>query len=373
MRITHNALCDSATGKGINMFIRNCWYVAAWPHEITDQPLARMILGEPLVLYRQSDATVVALLDRCAHRSMPLSLGKVCGDRIVCSYHGMAYDKTGRCVRIPAQDTIPTAAKVRSYPVVEHNKAVWIWMGDAALADPEAIPEYPFHESEKWAHKPSYSHIKGHYELLHDNLIDLSHVGWVHANTIGGTPDTHSLAAVNTHRDGKVVTVRRYLPDSVPPPTYVRAVGFTGNIDRWMEIVFQPALVQVYAGANNAGDGVDEANHNDLLGARIFNGVTPETEHTTHYFWSAAHNFKIDNPAVTEAFYKEILATFMEDKAVMEAQYERMVQLPAERTIDIRSDAGGVQARRVIQDLLNSEMKPAGIVKGKADIVIQPM
>ena len=98
----------------------------------------------------------------------------------------------------------------------------------------------------------------------------------------------------------------------------------------------------------------------DRLGARIFNGITPETEHTTHYFWSAAHNFKVDQPAVTEAFFNEIEATFIEDKIVMEAQYTRMRALPDARTFDIRSDLGGVQARKVIALRLQAEAEAAG-------------
>ncbi len=341
------------------MFIRNAWYVAAWPEEVGTKPLARMLLGEPVVLYRQEDGTPVALEDRCAHRNLPLSMGQVCGKTIVCAYHGLAYDGAGKCVRVPAQELIPANAKVRSYPLVERDGALWIWMGDAALADAATIVPYPWHADPAWASKHSYYRIEGHYQLLHENLLDLSHVGWVHRNTIGGTPDAHSLANMATVREGDTVTVKRFLPGSTPPPTYVRAVGFQGPIDRWMKIEFFPTLIRVYTGANDAGKGVDEAGQMDTLGARIFNGVTPETEHTTHYFWSAAHNFKVDQPAVTEAFYNEIQNTFEEDKMVMEAQYQRMRQLPNARTIDIRSDLGGTQARRVIALRLAAESAPA--------------
>lgn len=343
------------------MFVRNTWYVAAWPEEVTQKPLARTLLGDPVVLYRQDDGTAVALEDRCPHRNLPLSMGEVCGKHIVCAYHGLAYDSAGKCVRVPAQENIPAAAKVRSYPLVERDGALWIWMGDAALADASTIVAYPWHTDPGWANKHSYYLIEGQYQLLHENLLDLSHVGWVHRNTIGGTPDAHSLATMKTDRDGDCVTVKRYLPDSLPPPTYVRAVGFEGRIDRWMKIEFFPTLIRVYTGANDVGKGVDEERQMDTLGARIFNGVTPETEHTTHYFWSAAHNFKVDQPAVTQAFFKEIEATFLEDKTVMEAQYTRMRQMPTRRVFDIRSDVGGVQAKRVIASLLEAESStPSG-------------
>ncbi len=341
------------------MFLRNNWYVAAWGSEVTSTPLARTLLGEPIVLYRQADGTVGALEDRCIHRNLPLSLGEVCGNRLVCAYHGLAYAADGRVVDIPCQDHIPGHAKIRSYPAIERDQAVWLWMGDPALADPAGITPYPFHNDAGWGWKPGYSHIAGNHELLNDNLIDLSHVGWVHRKTIGGTPEAHSRAEFKVLRDGDSVTVRRYMLDTVPPPTYVRAVGFNGRIDRWMQIRFVPGLVQVYAGANDAGSGVDEETMNDRFAGRIFNGITPETEDTTHYFWSAAHNFRVDQPDVTDAFHREVEATFMEDKAVMEAQYRRMRDTPGARMLDIRSDAGGIQARRVLAARIEAERRKA--------------
>ena len=342
------------------MFVRNCWYVAAWPHELTQEaPLARRLLGEAIVMYRESGGRVVALQDRCAHRAVPLSMGSLCEDRLVCPYHGMAYDASGACVHIPEQDKIPANARVRSYPLVDRDGAVWIWMGDPALADPAAIVPYPWHADSGWAHQTGYNHIEGHHELLNDNLLDLSHITFVHQKTIGGSAATQVKAELTTERTGNVVTVKRYLINSPPPPTYVRAVGFQGRIDRWMKIECFPGLIRIYTGANDAGKGIDEVNQRDTFGARIFNGITPETEHTTHYFWSAAHNFKVDQPQVTKAFFDEVTATFLEDKAIMEAQYRRLREATGYRTIDIRSDAGGVQARRVLTALALAEAAAA--------------
>lgn len=341
------------------MFIRNCWYVAAWPHEVTDKPLARTLLGDPVVLYRLPNGTAVALEDRCCHRDLPLSMGEVCGDHLVCRYHGMAYDQGGRCVHIPAQEQIPESARVRAYPLVEQDGVLWIWMGDAERADPASVPPYPWHSDAGWAHRTGYAHVAGHHQLITDNLMDLSHVGWVHRQTIGGTPDAHSTAKMATDRAGEMVTVRRWLPNSVPPPTYVRAVGFTGNIDRYMEIRFQPGFIRIYVGANDAGKGVDEVTHNNTLSGRIFNGITPETETSSHYFFSAAHNFHVGVKAVTDAFFGEILDTFEEDRVIMEAQQSRHV--PGRKQTGILSDAGGAQARRVMGERLAQETAAAAV------------
>ena len=129
------------------MFLNNAWYVAAWSKDITSKPLGRTLLNEPIVLYRTSAGAVAALEDRCCHRGMPLSCGQVFGNNIRCEYHGMVFDGAGKCVEIPGQSIIPQSATVRSFPVEERDDLVWIWMGDKALADPEKIVRYPWHQA----------------------------------------------------------------------------------------------------------------------------------------------------------------------------------------------------------------------------------
>lgn len=350
------------------MFIRNRWYVAGWSSELTQAPLARTLLGEPVVMFRGEDGKVVAMEDRCCHRNLPLSHGRVQGNQLACAYHGMVYDAAGRCVKVPGQDTVPPGAKVCSFPLTEHDGVLWIWMGPPEEAQEAHIPDYPTHADARWAHQGSHYVIACNHELINDNLIDLSHVGYVHGNTIGGTPNAHSEAQMQVDRKDDGVVVRRFMAGTLPPPTYVRAVGFTGNIDRWMEINFIPGLIRIYIGANNAGDGFDQEGKMDSLGIRIFNGVTPETETSTHYFWTAAHNFKVDQPEVTKAFHGEIAATFEEDRVVVEAQQRRFSEFPDRKTVLIKSDAAGVHARRVISRLLSVEAQALANTKSVVNI-----
>src|SRR5215471_7863914 len=162
--------------EGKPMFLRNYWYVAAYDHEIGRRPLGRIILGEPIVFYRLEDGTPVALEDRCAHRHLPLSMGTLVGDVLQCHYHGLRYDKTGTCVRVPGQDTIPRSARVKSYPVVERYHWLWIWMGDPALADPDKITDFHWFDDPNWGAKGEYLHVKGNWQLIVDNLLDLTHL-----------------------------------------------------------------------------------------------------------------------------------------------------------------------------------------------------
>ena len=141
------------------MFLRNHWYVAASGSEIGRKPFRRIIMNEPVVFYRTEDGTPIALEDRCPHRRLPLSMGKLVeNDVLQCHYHGLRFDRTGACVRVPGQDMIPPTARVKTYPVVERYKWLWIWMGDPALADPAKITDYHWLDDPDWGAKSDYLH-----------------------------------------------------------------------------------------------------------------------------------------------------------------------------------------------------------------------
>jgi phenylpropionate dioxygenase-like ring-hydroxylating dioxygenase large terminal subunit len=219
------------------MFLQDNWYVAAFGADVTTKPAARKICGKPVVLFRTAGGEAVALEDRCAHRGMPLSLGGECeGEIIRCPYHGLEFDKTGRCVKVPGQALIPESAAVRHYPLVEQDALLWIWVGNRAKADAARIPRHPEHVDKNWAWTPIMLEIEADWQLLNDNLLDLTHLGIVHRKTIGGNMQAHATATMRTTKTERGVLVTRWLPNSVPPPQYLQAHRFTGNIDRWQEM-----------------------------------------------------------------------------------------------------------------------------------------
>jgi len=341
------------------MFIRNCWYAAGLSQEITSRPLARTLLNEPVVLYRQADGNVAALEDRCCHRALPLAHGEVIGDTLQCGYHGLRFDRNGVCVKVPGQQTIPSKAKVKSYPVFEKDSLIWIWMGRPEEADTAQIINYPWHRDPSWAFKGKCNVIDTHYQLLYDNLLDLTHVGYVHKHTIGGDAESHSNAEMHTTRTENGVHVIRWLRDSNPPPTYAKAYPFKGKVDRWIEIDFTPGTVQIFAGAKDVNTGAYEGRRDDGFGLRTLHAVTPSTNSRTFYFWTVAHNFNVDQPTVTDRVFEQMDATFQEDKIILESQYQRLHQDPHRELIDIASDAGAIQARRVIAARIAREQDSA--------------
>lgn len=336
------------------MFLMNNWYVAGWEADL--QPgsvIARRFLNLPLVLFRTMSGEIGALEDRCCHRAMPLSSGVVEGEALRCFYHGLEFATNGACTKVPAQDKIPSSARVRSYKLVARNHVLWIWMGDQERADESQIPAYEVHNNPRWAWTPSYFHLQGNWQLLIENLLDLSHLSYVHPRTIGGNPTIHFRAQMATTRTERTVRVERRMPNSMPPPTYVAARGFTGLIDRWQEIEFEPVLIRINTGGCDAGTGAYEGHRDQGFSMSGFHGITPETEGTTHYFWSIATDALANG--VPETVFRQTYDTFEEDRAVLEQQQIRLSEDPLRPKVDIVSDAGGNHARRILARLMEAE------------------
>ena len=339
------------------MFIRNAWYVAAWADEIAETPLARRILNEPVVLYRDASGKAAALLDICCHRGAPLHLGRVTGQGLECGYHGLTFDHTGRCVRIPGQDRIPDRARVRAFPLVEQDGFLWIWMGDPAKADPATIVPYPWHnDTERWPHKHTMYPIAGSAMLMVDNLMDLTHLGYVHGSTIGGNPMTHVEAKMDVVRTPLGLKFTRWMLNSQPPPTYTRAVGFQGRIDRVQMFEFiAPGAILQFSGADEAGAYAHGLTDDSKLQFRLFHGLTPETETTCFYFWSTANGFRPGDPAATEGLFNEIAGAFNEDRIVVETQQARLSELGEAALVDIATDTARLHMRRTVDRLIAAE------------------
>ena len=336
-------------------YLRNSWYVAAWDREVTRTPLARTFLDEPVVLFRSESGRAVALEDRCCHRHLPLSRGRLEGDRLRCGYHGLLFDAAGKCVEIPGQRAIPPQARVRSYPVLEKYRWVWIWMGDPARADPALIPNWWWAEHADWAFtRPDPIHVKCDYQLVSDNVLDVTHLAYVHATSIGASSITEFPAT--TEREERLVRLTRWILDRPPPPLYRDAGGFSGNVDRWQIVEHVPPCFSVnFAGCKDAGKRID---------LMALSAPTPETARTTHYFFGFVRNFKLDDPATEALFADNMVRVFNEDIPVLEAQ-QRMLELrPDAPRIDIAVDAAPLAARRMLERLIAREGAREGAQEG---------
>jgi phenylpropionate dioxygenase-like ring-hydroxylating dioxygenase large terminal subunit len=342
-----------STPTAAGAFPLDRWWVAGFSWELKDKPLARTLLGRPMVLFRTPDGRVAALEDRCCHKELPLSCGAVESRGLRCGYHGLLFDCQGACVEIPGQERIPAKAKVTSYRLVERDQILWVWVGSTPDARPtDEPPAYPVHSDPGYTYGGDSFHYDAPYQLIHDNLLDLSHLGYVHVKTIGGNPNLHMNAPIKVEGQGELVRVVRLMPDSEPPPTYTAAWPFKGRIDRWQDVEFRVSHLLIWTGAMDVGSGSFDDPHREGFHMRGFHGVTPETATSSHYFWTIATNPHPDKQDVTQLVVDQTALTFVEDKVVIEAQWNNQLRFPVRSQIDIHVDAGPNRARRVIDGLL---------------------
>lgn len=346
------------------MFLRDQWYVAAWSDEVGNTPLARTLLGENIVLYRKTDGGVIALEDRCAHRHLPLSNGAVVGDNIQCGYHGLVYDQSGACVHIPGQDV--ARYSVRRYVVQEQDQFISVWMGDPDEADLSKLISFPRLSDPEWGVTKLLLPIKANYLLIVDNLLDLSHVAYVHNTTIGNAAVAEDAEVVFTRDDTKVRCTRDMY--SVPVArTYADFGPEQGTFDRWqLSEFYPPAYFLINNGSGACGwktaDGGDRLTTMGEWGFQVYHGITPETETTSHQFWALAHKLDAVSPEGRAEFYRQSQQVVGEDLAIYEAQQVSLdTDLRNASAQDVHSkvaidaDRGLLHARQIIKELLQQQ------------------
>src|SRR4029079_19138154 len=318
-------------------FPLNAWYVAAWSHEVGPRkPLARTVCNRRIVFWRTSDRAIAALEDACWHRLLPLSMGSLEGDEVVCRYHGLAFDRKGQCTRMPSQDKLNPTARVRAYPVVEQFRFVWVWPGDPALADPALVPDLHWNDDPDWEGDGKTMFAKCDYRLFIDNLMDLTHESFVHATSIGNKHIAET--PMTTTHGGRTVTSTRWMPDIYAPPFWRAQLGRPGNVDRWQIIRFEaPCTIVLDVGVALAGTGAPEGNRSQGVTGRVLNSITPETDTTCMYFWSMLRNYTLRDQTLTTQLREANANIFLEDLVVVEAQQRAMNEHPEAplRTLNI--------------------------------------
>ena len=337
------------------MFVKNAWYVAGWSSEFGESLQRVTILEQHLVMYRTSDGTVVALEDRCPHRQLPLSMGKRLGDDIQCGYHGMTFNCSGACVRVPGQDNLPATAYVDAFSVVEKNNIVFVWMGDADKADEDQVFDMPEFSDRNWhAHQGDALHLQANYLNVAENLVDPAHVSFVHPTTLGNAASENVPVHVDTK--GDVLVAWRWIRDSEPVGFFKKFGDFSGNVDRWHYYYLHlPSIAVIDFGSAAAELNLPEEQRNE--GVRIFalHFLTPVNEHYTIDRWMHIRNAAVGDESASEQMDAMFRIAFDEDKAILEA-IDEQERLPQKRKpIRLAIDKGPMVYRRRIRDLTDAE------------------
>lgn len=345
------------------MFPLNAWYVACTPDEIDGKPLGRRICNQSIAFFRGPQGEVAAVEDFCPHRGAPLSLGKVVNGELVCGYHGLAMGCDGKTVSMPGQ-RVRGFPPVRRFAVAERYGFVWVWPGDASLADADSIPVPAWHGRDDWAVGGGRFHIRCDYRLLVDNLMDLTHETYVHANSIGQKEIDE--APVNTSVEGEQVITARRMSGIHAPPFWQAAMAANGLdpnalVDRWQICRFvPPSNVLIDVGVALAGQGGFDAEPAVKASGIVVDYITPETDGTCWYFWGMARHFQPHDEALTERIRSGQQAIFTEDLEMLERQQQNLQAQPERALLKLNIDTGGVQARKIIDRLVAAEQATAG-------------
>lgn len=330
---------------------------AAWDADIKHALFPRTICGKHVVMYRKADGSVAALEDACWHRLVPLSKGRLEGDTVVCGYHGLKFNPQGRCTYMPSQETINPSACVRSYPVVERHRFVWLWMGDPVLADPSLVPDMHWNNDPAWAGDGKTIYAKCDWRLVVDNLMDLTHETYVHGSSIGNEAVAEAPFDV-THGD-RTVTVTRWMHGIEPPPFWAAQLGKPGLVDRWQIIRFEaPGTVTIDVGVAPAGTGAPEGDRSQGVNGFVLNTMTPETDTTCHYFWAFVRNYRLSEQRLTTEIREGVSGIFREDEIILEAQQRAMLENPDRVFYNLNIDAGAMWSRKLIDRMVAQENAP---------------
>lgn len=351
-------------------FIRNAWYVAMWAEQLMpNEPQERTIIGESLVLYRGSQGQPVALQNRCPHRSAPLHMGRVCSEgNIECGYHGLQFNDSGACVVNPhGKGVIPIAARVRAFPAVERHSLIWVWMGDGP-ADAASVPDLSIIDTAP-AQDVTYRDVlemNAHYELVIDNLLDLSHTGFLHRGVLGNSGTV--AAEIKVRQDDDVITVGRWMPGVVIPGLFdVMFPRQSDIVDLWAEITWLAPCSLV----NDSGVTAPGAGREQGTGIHGLHLLTPINERKSMYHFAAIRHHPIllreDIRLDLMEKLKDLrrVAFETEDEPMIEAQ-QRMLDSasPGVQPVLLEVDAASVRYRRVLQKLLEAERSPRTTVVG---------
>jgi len=355
------------------MFLRNCWYAAGWGIDFNQPgPLTRTIIDEPLVFYRKTDGQLVAFEDRCCHRLAPLSAGRVEGDDLRCMYHGLRFNCSGKCVEIPGQPVIPPQTKVRAYPVVERHSVVWVWMGEAQKADEGLIPPFKGIDDPEFPMLPGRMDYNANYMLINDNLLDLSHLAYVHANSFGAGSEFATKRPKIT-RVERGLRVSRWVEQ--PTPKYLSTQITIDRVDTWLSYDFLvPGVFLLDVGFYPAG-AAQEANNaaptrEPMYAEYTSQAITPLTQRTSSYLFCFGSWARSPN----KQYYRDVAeVVFNEDKVMVEAQQKVLDRSPGVKMSPTSFDAAPSQFRLLLEKFIKQEdLERVSATPERGEAVLNP-
>jgi vanillate O-demethylase monooxygenase subunit len=341
-------------------YVRNAWYVACWDHAVDpSKPLSVQILNERIVIYQRTDGTYSAFEDRCVHRMAPLSLGRCEGDNLRCMYHGLLFGPDGRVIEIPGQDIIPPQAAVRTYPVVERHSWIWIWMGDQAKADASLIPPAVGLADPDFILGSGYLDYEAEARLINDNLLDFSHLTFVHGDSFQAGPVfAQSLPKITPLERG--IRYERWT-ENTHGTTFPKSAELQ---DQYMAYDFLIPGILLMASATFPTGSAKKFNQGtpdmgEASSGRRFTSqaVTPTGDRAARYFFSWGPHVNHGDAELRDFMMSLANKAFREDKVMIEAQQKVIDGTTNHRILPIAHDRPLTLFSRLVERLIREEQR----------------
>jgi len=346
---------------GSDGYVRNCWYVAGRSEDFAGELSAIVMLGDEIVVFRDTLGKPVALEDACPHRKLPLSRGTIEGDTVVCGYHGLTFDCSGDCVIAPTQlDNPPRRAAVHSYPAEDRWGFLWLWMGDPVRANRDDIIDIPNFDNPGWVTTPKGAMaMDSHYLYIIDNLLDPSHVAWVHLTSFAGAGTGNRPLDLEETSDGVIVS--RWICDEPPPPYYRDMLPFGPSCDRKQhyECRLPSTALNMSVYTPTGQGGPDKPLSPDAFINISYNFITPVDQNTSRYFWFQHRNMHADDSALSERMFEGAKMAFLEDKDVLERVQKGMANRRGSY-LNLALDAGAMRFRNRVAKSIEAESQAIG-------------
>ncbi len=343
--------CSDELANIDTALLENFWYVAGLATEFTHQLKSRTLLNKSVVFYRDQNDTPIILQNRCAHRSFPLDQGVLEKDGIRCKYHGIKYNHDGEITDVPCQNKCPKSS-IKSYKVKEIGPMVWVWVGDKAKANEDDIPELDVHDMDKWTHViGKYNHMEGSYILLHENLCDLSHLPYLHAETFK-FPKQYTAAPIEVEQQGQHISFYRKMTDwNLLKPFFHPDLDFSKQ-----KLIYKSGGLFM-SPATNKGYGMitpldAEGKEQAPTGHYISHYITPESQSSCHYFWFIARNYALDDDDYSQNQGQMVQSGFDEDCVAIKLLQSMFDHDQHDyKELNLKADKPGLLMRKVIKEL----------------------
>ena len=316
--------------------VRHAWYILCEASELTDKPLARKLHGVPLVLFRAQGGAPSALLDRCPHRNVPLSLGRCENGRLECAYHGWQFDGAGDCRLIPSL-TKPSEGRGRRaphYSALERDGFIWVY--GSPDSEPRSEPHrFALLGDSRYTTVRRAVEAKGTLFSTIENALDVPHTAFLHRGLFRSESRGITITAEVTRSADRVVA--QYIGEPRPPGLVAKILSPSGGEVTHFDRFLLPSVAQVEYR-------IGEENH--IL---VDSVMTPVDDFLTRVYAVVSYRMRLPGFLVQPALLPLALRVFGQDAAMLEKQTETIHQFGGEAFLSTEIDVLGKHIRRLLR------------------------